>query len=135
MSDPIHGRYILPAGRVVYLSRLLITPTYAGALKGSPALVSQHIRERISSSVPYALDIPAPFVVIDDGAPALPLYRWVASFRSPRAVQRVNDSDYQSQLTLCWFTAAIPADIHALFAEALSAIDWNAHAEDYDIMP
>ncbi len=135
MSDPIHGRYVLPAGRVVYLTRLLLTPTYEGVLEGSPALVSQHIRERLASSVPYALGIPAPFVVIDDGAPALPPYRWVASFRSPRAVQRVNDPDYESQLTLCWFTAAIPADIHALFAEALSEMDWDASAEDYDIMP
>ena len=135
MTDPLHGRYALADGRTVSLARLLITPTYEGVLEGRPAYISQMLRQRLAVNVPRALGCPAPLVILDDGQAELPPYRWAATFTSPRGVQRADNPDYSSRMSLCGFTSIIPADIHAMIAEALAAVDWDADAEDYDIMP
>lgn len=133
MHNPIHGRFALADGREVYLTRLLLTPTYEGMLEGTPAMASRFIRERLADDVARGLPN-MPLAILDDGKDELPRYRWAAAFDSRRGVG-TNDPDYNSHLALCWFSATLPTDLLAAITVALAQVDWDAHAEDYDIMP
>jgi hypothetical protein len=130
MSNPADGRYILSGERLVWLTKLSLTSTYAGQLEGTPATITSHLRKRFAEELAQA---ETGLVVLDDGQPELPAYRWEASFNSRSGV-RHTDSDYSSRLTIRWFSDTIPADLHAVISAVLSRVDWEVSADDYDIM-
>lgn len=75
-----------------------------------------------------------PVVVLDDGDGTLPGFQWAATFDSRRGT-KTSDPDYSSRLALCWFSDTIPANLEQAIASLLGRVDWDAQAEDYDIMP
>lgn len=133
MDTHWRGRFTLVDGREVFLTRLVLTQTYAGVLEGSPATVSRSIRKSIADRV--AKELPRmPLVILDDGEGPLPGFQWAAAFDSPRGT-RTTDPDYSSQLALCWFSDTIPSNLEGAIDALLGRVDWDAQAEDYDIMP
>ena len=132
MGNQGQGHFTLADGREVILTRLLLTHTYAGALEGTPATISRFIRKGIAGNL--AKELPRmPLVILDDGQGALPAFQWAATFISSRGT-KTNDPDYSSRLALCWFSDTIPANLEGAIATVLEQVDWDAQAEDYDIM-
>lgn len=134
MHNPGKGSFTLADGREVYLTRLLLTRTYEGVLEGAPAAASRHIRKRLAVEVGQSLRVKMPVAVIDEGQPELPSYQWVATFDSSHGV-KTKDPDYSSRLAICWFSDALPSELHSAIVATLARVDWDTLAEDYDIMP
>lgn len=134
MHHTSSSTYTLPSGRTVFLSRLLMSQTYAGILEGTPEIVSEHISRSLTKNVQQAMSPGTPLVIIGDQTSVLPPLQWIAEFHSSRGVH-TNDPDYNSHLFVCWFTEGIPNSFSRMIADILAAIDWEAQAEDYDIMP
>lgn len=102
MDNHWHGRFTLVDGREVFLTRLVLTRTYAGMLEGSPASVGRFIRKSIADRV--AKELPRmPLVILDEGEGPLPGFQWAAAFDSPRGT-KTTDPDFSSRLALCWFS-------------------------------
>ena len=73
-------------------------------------------------------------VVLDDGEGALPGLQWIAEFGCRMAVH-TTDPDYSSRLGVCWFTNDLPDSLAEVLEAVLRRADYEANAEDYDIMP
>jgi hypothetical protein len=132
---PTHsGEFKLSSGRSVYLSALNMSGTFEGALEGSPETLTRHLRERLAQSVHKILPPGMPLVIIGADVPVLPKYQWVARFFSRRGVN-TDDPDYNSELTLCWFSEELYRDLPAAINEILLPLDWERLAGDYDMMP
>jgi hypothetical protein len=132
---PIYsGQFTLPSGRTIFLRALEIHFTFKGMLKGSPETKTRHVRKRMEEAVQKSLLSGMPLFIIGLDVPVLPTYQWIAQFDSHRGV-RTSDPDYNSHLSVCWFSEEIPRDLPAAIEEVLFPIDWERLAGDYDIMP
>ena len=127
------SHFTMPSGRKVYLARLQMSLTYAGQMEGGRVSCSRYIRERMPERVKDEFAPHQKLIVIDDGGRALPDVRWLAEFSSGGGV-KTDDSEYFSQLCLCWFSDDLPTDFNAFFQQTLAKINWEEDAEDYSIM-
>jgi hypothetical protein len=133
MDNEWRGRLTLADGRQVRLTRLVLTHTYEGLLEGSLTTASRLIRKRLAGEL--AKELPGlPLVILDEGEGPLPGFRWAAAFDSHRGT-KTSDPDYSSHLAVCWFSTTIPSNLEGALAAVLGRVDWDAQAEDYDIMP
>jgi hypothetical protein len=134
MTHAHGGTYTLTSGRTVFLSRLLLGSTYAGQLEGTLETASYYIRRSLAERIAEVMQPGKPLVVVGNDTSVLPSFQWIAEFHSQRAVH-TDDPDYSSQLFVCWFTDDIPDTLHSAIADVLAAVNWEAQATDYDIMP
>lgn len=128
-----NGVYTLPSGRTVRLERLYLDPTYAGELEGTPESVSPRILRQQREEARRLLAPGKPIVVIDPGCIPLPSFRLIAELVSRKGV-RNTDPDFSSKLFIAWFADDIGQPIDELLGTLLARIDWDRHAEDFDIM-
>jgi hypothetical protein len=128
-----NGEYLLPSGRIVRLERLYLDFTYAGLLEGTPERASPGILRQQPQAARRLLAPGRPIVVIDPGRIPLPSYRLIAELVSRQGVLNT-DSDFSSLLFVAWFADDIGQPIDELISPLLAKIDWDRHAEDFDIM-
>jgi hypothetical protein len=123
----------LPSGREVSLSRFAITLTYAGALEGSPEMVSPHILEHLPVRAARMLSPARPLVIVPPARMPLPKWLCVAELDSCSGA-RHTDPDYNSRLYVCWFADDTTRSIDAMVEAVLPQLNWEQAAEDYDII-
>ena len=125
--------YGLRSDRIVELVRLHVDKTYAGLLEGTPAVATPHVLAGAHEDVARLLSPGQPLLIIHDGTTELPSYRLIAEFESHPGVN-TTDPDWGSRLFVCWFVDE-PGDtsINALVQSVLPSVNWEAHAEDFDI--
>ena len=126
------GLHHLPNGREVSVSRIVIAPTYAGVLEGSPETASPHILERLREKAARILSPAEPLVIVCPARMPLPNWLCIAQFDSRHGVRETNP-DYNSRLYVCWFAADTSQSIDAMIEAILPHLDWEHAAEDYDI--
>jgi hypothetical protein len=127
------GTYRLASGREVFISRFYADCTYSGVLEGGPEAASPHILSSIREDVPRVLPPGKPLVVVNPESMPLPPYRLVVELESRRGT-KTTDPDFNSRLFVCWFADSLSPGVDALIRSVLGSVDWEAHAEDYDIM-
>jgi hypothetical protein len=127
------GSYQLESGRKVFLKRLRIDGTFAGHMEGSPESVSGFVLRNTPSNVQRDMRPGQPLVVIQTDEMPLPDFRFIAEFESRRGV-RQTDPDYSSRLFVCWFQGDLSRSLDELMSNVLERVDWEANAEDFDIM-
>jgi hypothetical protein len=118
----------------VSLARLTLLETFHGLFEGSLETASYFRREDLPQHVDKILSPGWPLVVLDDGAPALPRYEWIAEFTSRSGVHET-DPDFASRLFVCWYSQDLPADLPGFISSTLSQVDWETSAEDFSIIP
>ena len=128
-----NGHFVMPSGREVFLVRLHMSLTYDGCMEGGRASNSHYIRKRLVADIQEEFAGNQKVVCIDKGNQVLPDFRWIAEFASNGGV-KTDDSDYNSQLCICWFNDILPSDLHTFLNEVLVTINWEEEAEDYSIM-
>jgi len=127
--------FLTRSGVEVRLDTLRLTSTYAGHLEGTPAAISRRERERVSERVRKELPPGEPLVVLDSGGDELPRLRWVARLWSYRAFgPRADDSDYGSELFVCWYSDDLDGDLRARLEAVVRALDWETQAADVDLV-
>lgn len=121
------SRYILPSGRVVCLAEFRLQPAHSDHLVGSPETLTPRVLcdllQEARGRALVVLPPPAPFARLPD---------WECSATS---AVRTRDPDYVSRLEVVWSVGDTAPSPDALIGEVLSQLDWEAQAEDYDIMP
>ena len=128
------GGYVLRTGRTVRMVRLYVDETYAGLLEGTPLAATPHIVARLRDHVRRVLPPGQPLQIIRPESAALPPHRLVAELESRRGV-RTSDPDWASRLFICWFVDDPGSvSIDALVQAVLPSVDWEAQAEDFDVM-
>lgn len=109
---------------------LKLKRTYAGLLEANPESVTpfllQDWRRDAAGKARGVLEPKAPY--------KLPEWECFAAFQSYRAVH-TDDSDYGSRFEVVWWIEQTNQTIDRLAGDVLSQLDWDAQAEDYDIMP
>ncbi len=128
------GVHRLANGREVSLERLVLAPTYAGLLAGSPERATPGILEGAAERAASLLSPADPLTVVFDGRSPLPEWFCVAKLHSRRGAL-TNDSDYSSRLFVCWFTDNTTQSIDTMIEALLPHLDWENEADDYDMMP
>jgi len=127
------GGYQLESGREVFLKRLRIDGTFAGHMEGSPESVSRYVLKNTPSDVQRDMRPGQPLVVVPPDKMPLPDYRFIAEFESRRGVKHT-DPDYSSRLFVCWFQDDLSRSMDQVISDVLKLVDWDASAEDFDIM-
>ena len=127
-----NGVYTLPSGRTVQLERLYLDHTYAGQLEGTPERLSPRILRQQREEARRLLAPGKPMVVIDPGCIPLPSYRLIAELVSHKGV-RNTAPEFSSHLFIAWFSDEIGKPIDELIGPVLDELDWDRHAEDFDI--
>jgi hypothetical protein len=128
-----NGVYRLPSGRTVQLERLYLDSTYAGVMEGSPERASPSILRQQREEARRLLAPGKPIVVSDPGCIPLPTYRLIAELVSRKGV-RNTAPEFSSHLFIAWFSDEISKPIDELIGPVLDELDWDRHAEDFDIM-
>jgi hypothetical protein len=112
----------LSSGRKVELTRLRVTLTFESYHLGSPEECSTSERRRLQEDPWSGVGIR----IIDTHGPVLLPCKWIADFRSDKAVRGGN----YSWLRICWFAADFERPLPDLLAAVLSAINWEDAAAD-----
>jgi hypothetical protein len=121
-------------GRSVSLSDLSMTFTYKGQLEGGTEIGSRYLRKSLPEELARMFRGDAGVVIFDDTSKPLPHRKWIAHFWGNFALWTDN-SDYNSCLTVCWFSEELPTDLPAYLQEILDRADYEKNAKDYDFMP
>lgn len=127
MAGPERMGFVTTSGRKIALTELHIIRTYAGCLEGRPETNARSIRRRLKENGQAQ-------VILDDGEAILPPLQWQAEFQCGDAV-RTKDPDYASRIVVCWFTHVLPDALADALQAVVNQIDYEADAEDFDIMP
>jgi len=132
MSEP-PTEHVLTDGRVVILKHFELRGTYSGQMEGSRASGSVRILESLPEFAARMLDGDGPVVVIP--SPTMPLPDWLclAELESDSAAKS-DDPDMISRLRLCWFVTDTTRSVDSMVSAVLPFVDWEAQAEDFDIM-
>ena len=128
------SEYKTAKGRVVYLSEVSISSTYAGQREGSPETISRHILKDLSARLKEMVPGDIPVLSLSTGSFPLPPYLWIAKFSSRQGVKNI-DPDFNSELAVCWFAdgTAFDKSVNDIIVAQLARFDWDLHATDYDI--
>lgn len=92
---------------------------------------SDDIRKDLEGGVRGKLNITSAVRIFDDGGEVLPDLQWIAMLYSHEPT-KTTDSDFSSELAVCWFSDDVPDNINLCIEELLTKIDWEKEATDYD---
>ena len=129
-----NGVYRLASGRRVFLTGFHLDGTYAGALEGSPETISQYILESLRDRARADVLRGKPLVLQEPHVRPLPPFRVRAEFESSQGVKE-SAPDLHSELAVWFFASRIDVSIDELLMPVLQKLDWDAHAQDFDILP
>ncbi len=132
--EPEDDSITLSSGHAVVLMRLVLNQTYGGLLEGTLETASRYIRRNLQERTRQAFPYVEGVAIVDDGGGTLPHLQWMALFECGKPV-RTDHPDYASRLVVCWFTNRLPADMKTMLEHVLAHLEWDALAEDYDIIP
>lgn len=119
-------------GRIVSVHAFHASLTYDGVLEGGPPDIRQYLLESIPAEVRALMPPGEPLIILDSPSP-LPRWRMIARLESSSGIGS-NHPDLWSRLFLCWFRDSLEGSIDGMVQEALSGVDWESSAEDYDPM-
>ena len=118
--------------RKIRLTDLAVNSTFAGCLEGTPETNSQHIMEDLEHSLKQKQHRDMGLAIIRPAEFPLPGYRFVGTFLSPQAIN-LEDLEMGSRLQVCWFDDNLDQSINEMVQVALSQVNWEAAAMNYDI--
>ena len=101
-------------------------------MEGKPERLCEIIRENPRKLLRNFVSDDTKFIFLDAGESILPSITWVGLFHSVRPTKTF-DSDYQSELCICWFSEFIPNNLSKMINEVFEKINWIEQAEDFDI--
>lgn len=121
----------LASGRIVRLDRLVIEDTYLEVEGGTP-----EERRNMLLDIPYERvatlsDDDAPYLLIEPPPGDLPALTFIAQLSSEQPVKG-GEEDAWSELSVCWYADAFPADLLAYVTERVRGVDWDAHAGNFE---
>jgi len=123
----------LSTSRDVWVTDFAMRLTFSGHLEGSPETITPYIIDRLDELCARILAPAKPLVIVREKVGTLPKWCCVARFESLRAVHH-DDPDYSSFLYIAWFVDDLKDSVDAMSRHAVSKVDWDRHAEDFDIM-
>lgn len=120
----------LASGRAVRLDRLIIEDTYLEVEGGTP-----EDRRLMLLDIPYERVVAisgddTPFLMIEPPEGDLPALTFIAQLASDQPVKGTKGE--ASELSVCWYTDAFPADVLGHVAATLHDVDWDAHAGNFE---
>ncbi len=121
----------LASGRIVRLDRLIIEDTYLEVEGGTP-----EERRNILLDIPYERvvtlnDDDAPYLLIEPPDGDLPGLTLIAQLSSEQPVKGGKEGEW-SELNVCWYADAFPADVLGHVTATLREVDWDAHAGNFE---
>ncbi len=120
----------LSSGRIVRLDRLIIEDTYLEVEGGTP-----EDRRLMLLDIPYERVVAVsgddtPFLMIEPPAGDLPPLTCIAQLSSDRPIKGTQGK--ASELSVCWYTDAFPADLLAHVTAMLRDVAWDRHAGNFE---
>jgi hypothetical protein len=122
--------FTLAAGRTIRLDRLIIEDTYLEVEGGTPEEQRYMLLEIPYERVESLSGKGTPFFMVEPPAGDLPALTVIAQFSSEQPVRGGGSGDH-SELTVCWYTDAFPADLLAHIKMVMAGINWNTHAGNF----
>lgn len=121
----------LASGRIVRLDRLIIEDTYLEVEGGTP-----EDRRLMLLDIPYERVVAisgddTPFLLLEPPEGDLPALTLIAQLSSEQPVKGGKEGEW-SELSVCWYTDAFPADLLAHVIATLQDVDWDAHAGNFE---
>src|SRR5262249_13977918 len=121
------------SGREVYVVRFYADCVYKDILEGTREEISEFVLRQTREGASRILPPGKPMVVVTPKVMPLPRYRLVAELESSQVV-RTSAPDFSSRLFVCWFADSLDPGLGALLRAVLESVDWDANAEEFDIM-
>jgi hypothetical protein len=146
----LHCKLTLATGREIVLTRLRQQHTYAGLLEGYPDsdMNDREIEATLADARSWCFEGAHPLLIPparrdflrvpgDMASPRsrrrtpewLPMVSSIATFRSSPARDRAM---HGSTLTMAWFQAEFGPPVSQDIVSAIAALDWDAHASDFE---
>lgn len=121
----------LKEGRTVRFKALHVSGTYAGVLEGDPRHIHKFLLPGVPREVEGRMPPGKPLIIVPAELP-LPSWKLMAHLES-RSGARTDDPDMHSFLYVCWFQQSLTGSLQSMLRKVLRSVDWEAHAENYDV--
>ena len=123
--------FTLATGRIVSLDRLIIEDTYLEVEGGTP-----EERRNMLLDIPYErvvalTDDDTPYLLLEPPPGDLPTLTFIAQLSSEQPVPGGEEGEC-SELSVCWYADALPADLLAYVTATLRDLDWDANAGNFE---
>jgi hypothetical protein len=123
----------LPSGRKIGLVRWNMVGTYSDVIEGDRLSASPFILKNLVDMAARIMPPGHPLEVIEPPEGELPQWLCLAEFESLVSVHNTGP-DFNSRLYVCWFMEDIARCLDEVIKSVIPMVDWESHAEDYDIM-
>lgn len=117
--------------RKLILTRFDLQRTYQGHLEGSPESISHFIMIDLERRQKRTASTETGFAFIRPKVFPIPCYRFQATLESPCPTSTGDSGDW-SRLQVCWFSNETGRSIDEMVFSALTKINWDAAATNYD---